>query len=305
MIRGLLLNPSVKTAHGFSSVMLRNYPNVKGVLFLQSKLREKVCKWLVPPIDGFAIISTLSGVELLVDTNDWIGKQIYWYGDYEAGTLAFLKKYLKEGDVFLDVGAYIGDISCAACRMVGSNGFVYAVEPNPKNSELLTKNFKINGFNNAVIFNFGLSDTTKFGELYSDEEGNSGASSFIRTELSRSNIGLQVNLTTLDILIREKKIRIPTFIKIDVEGYEIEVLRGAKQMLRSYSPILCIEYVREMNREKGSSEDIFDFINSLEKYSIYRLEKNKFFPSKIIKLPIRKTYLSMTISFVFPLTRRV
>lgn len=105
------LEPSrARFAHIISSLFLIKTPYIKGLSYLQNKSREEICKRLVPKINGYMICSTIYGVKLLLDTNDWIGQHIFCFGEYEAGTISVLKKYVQEDDVFLDVGAYIGDI---------------------------------------------------------------------------------------------------------------------------------------------------------------------------------------------------
>ena len=98
----------VRMAHKTSWLLLQNYPELKGISFIQGKLRDKLCRWLAPSTQGFVVCPTLYSIDLLVDTEDLIGEHIYFFGEYEAGTISVLQDYLHRGDVFLDVGAHIG-----------------------------------------------------------------------------------------------------------------------------------------------------------------------------------------------------
>jgi FkbM family methyltransferase len=292
----------IRVAHKISYLLLKEYPKLKGVLFVQNKLREKLCRRLAPPVQGFVVCPTLYGIDLLIDTEDWIGEHIYFFGEYEAGTISVLQDYLHKGDVFLDVGAHIGAISCVASRLVGDKGSVYAVEPNPKNYKMLNENIRLNKLKNIYSFQTALGSVVSAAQLYNRNEKDSGMASLIRDERAIGH-GTEVTVTTIDRLIEEKHTGIPDFIKIDVEGYELEVLKGATGLLQSVNaPILCIEYVKEMPRKLGVAEDIYDFVKSKNKYSICKLEKTKFQPSRLIEIQSRKELPDHDNIFCFPNT---
>ncbi len=273
----------IRMAHATSRLLLQNYPELKGISFIQGKLREKLCRWLAPPIQGFVVCPTLYGIDLLIDTEDWIGEHIYIFGEYEAGTISVLQKYLRKGDIFLDVGAHIGDISCVASRLVGDKGLIYAAEPNPKNYKILNKNVRLNKLKNVYPFQVALGSVVSVAQLYPRDKKDSGMASLVRDEKA-IGCGTRVAVTTIDTLIEEKHVGIPNFIKIDVEGYELDVLKGATKLLQSTNaPILCIEYVKEMPRKRGVTEDIYDFVREINKYSFYKLKRTSFMPSRLIE----------------------
>lgn len=292
----------VRMAHKTSWLLLQNYPELKGISFIQGKLRDKLCRWLAPSTQGFVVCPTLYNIDLLVDTEDWIGEHIYFFGEYEAGTISVLQDYLHRGDVFLDVGAHIGAISCVASRFVGNKGSVYAVEPNPKNYKVLNENIELNKLRNIHPLQTALGNVVSIAHLYTRHKNDSGSDSLIRDEKA-TEPGIKVTITTIDTLVEEKQIDIPDFIKIDVEGYELEVLKGARELLQSsHAPILCIEYIKEMPREKGVAEDICDFVKSVNRYSVYKLKKSSFMPSKLIEVQNKDELPDHDNIFCFPLT---
>jgi FkbM family methyltransferase len=272
----------VRLSHGISRLLLQNYPELKGVLFIQSKLRETLCRWLTPSIQGFVVCPTLYNIDLLVNAEDWIGEYVCIFGEYEAGTISVLQNYLHKGDIFLDVGANIGAISCVASRLVGDEGSVYAAEPNPKNYKMLNANIRLNKLKNVYPFQTALGSIEAVAQLYNKNEKDSGMASLIRDEKAIGR-GIEVTVTSIDKLLEENQMRIPDFIKIDVEGYELEVLKGATGLLQSLNaPTLCIEYVKQMSRKRGNAEDIYDFVKSINNYSVYKLKRTSFMPSKLI-----------------------
>ena len=138
MKMSMLDNLRFHISRNVSNLLLHSY-RVKGALFL----RNKLCRWLVPKPKGPVICPTLFKVNMLVGpiSNKGLERAIYYFGEYEAGTISVLKKTLHKGDVFLDVGANIGFLSCVGARFVGNDGLVYAVEPHPEIYKILEKIF--------------------------------------------------------------------------------------------------------------------------------------------------------------------
>lgn len=132
----------------------------------------------------------------------------------------------KEGDTIVDVGAYVGIFTIILAKKAGKSGKVLAFEPNPKNSALFNKNVKLNGVSGQVeFFDIAISEDTKPLLLASD-----GPTSHIVAE-AMPGYGncLTVKSRPLDEILQGRKIDI---MKIDTEGYEANILRGAKNLLK-------------------------------------------------------------------------
>lgn len=254
---------------------------LKGVGYL----RKKLCSWLVSPPEGSSICPTLFDVDILVDPSDSIGKSIYYYGEYEAGTLSVLKDFLRAGDVFLDVGAYIGFHACVVAKFVGKSGLVYAIEPNPEIYKILLTNIRINKLTNISSLEIALGAEESETYIYDCNRTNVGAASLIRPQGVSEESGKLVRVTTIDRLIENKQLRIPTLIKIDVEGFELNVLKGAKTLLEgSQAPMLCVEYSNLHPQCHGAPRDIYRLIKSVNDYSFYKLKHGKEEPSKLVRI---------------------
>jgi FkbM family methyltransferase len=155
--------------------------------------------------------------------------------DHDQNALPLILEHIKEGDVVIDAGAFIGDHTIAYTKAVGINGYVIAFEPNPVAFQCLVHNCP-----NANLFNYGLGSGTRSAFLQTNE--NAGAS-----YLGES--GEEVRLMCLDELNLDRL----DFIKLDVEGYEVEALKGGINLINKFRPKMWIEVNRWCLDKQGSS----------------------------------------------------
>jgi len=263
------------------------YNHFKG----SNRLRKFLCEHLIKAVDSPNIIcSTLYGFDILVDPNDnGLEKSIYYFGEYEAGTVSVFRKILHKGDTFLDVGANIGFLSLVAARIVGKSGLICAVEPHPFTYKILEKNICLNDFKNIFSMNIALGKEISEEKIYNRMNISRGSASLIRPTNVSEELGLSVRVTTIDTLIEEGKIQLPKLIKIDVEGFELEVLKGAKILLNSsHAPALCVEFSNLHPTHGGRVRDIYNFIKSANDYSFFKLKYGKGVPSGLVKISNEK-----------------
>lgn len=152
---------------------------------------------------------------------------------------------VKEGDVFVDVGAHVGRYTLPVARAVGEKGLVIAVEPNIENYNRLRDNISLNNLRNIITINAAAwSDDAKL-KFYAGESSGRGS---IKEKVGANYV--EVNGRSLDSLLEEVKTGIRVdWIKIDVEGAELEVLKGLNKTLIRNSPKLLVE-VNEKNRNE-------------------------------------------------------
>jgi FkbM family methyltransferase len=150
---------------------------------------------------------------------------------------------MKPGLVVVDIGANIGYFSMLAARAVGDEGRVYAFEPEPVNHDILVRNIKVNGYRNVVAVHKALSNKIGKLRLFCDRT-NFGSSSFSRENiLSETRGSIEVETTTLDDYLGNKtKDTSVDIIKMDVEGAEGLVLKGAYQVLKSNDVTIFMEF---------------------------------------------------------------
>jgi FkbM family methyltransferase len=151
----------------------------------------------------------------------------------------------RKGDVVVDVGAHIGKYSLIASKMVGPQGKVIAIEAHPDNYDILKKNIVLNNLTNVVALNFAVHSKETMVKLYEpgQEEGFTIYNTIMTgRKMSNNQKYVEVHAKTLDSILLENAIKEVNWIKIDVEGAELEVLRGAPNTLsKSGSSSLLIE----------------------------------------------------------------
>jgi FkbM family methyltransferase len=194
-------------------------------------------------IDFKKKIKTFWGRDLYVYLADADASALYFfntlYGD-EIKIIKFLIKNFKENDIFYDVGANYGFYTCLAQEFI-INGEIHAFEPNPKIFRLLKENSRLDIFKNTFLNGIALSDKTGEAEFYDREVSrHSGGSSLIKHQHFKKYKVIKVKTTTLDEYILNHKL--PTIMKIDVEGGESLVLKGALKLLKKYNPIIIMEF---------------------------------------------------------------
>ena len=159
----------------------------------------------------------------------------------------------KENDVIVDVGANVGYYTLRLSRMVGRNGQVFAIDADPKTCEVLKKNCELNNLANVQVHNFAITDKKGTVSLYTDQT-HSGKDSIISNSADQTQDSLTVPATTLDDLLGDKYPEI-NWMKIDVEGAELRVLKGASNTLKRTRKILIElhEHILKQNNETPES----------------------------------------------------
>ena len=173
---------------------------------------------------------------------------------FEPGLSTILSIVLKRGMTFVDIGANNGYFTLFASQLVGSEGMVYSVEPSERNFRRLKNNLLINSISNVFPFMKAVSDHTGTATFYlSDYED--GLDSLERYPSHTKASAVEVD--SLDRLLPNAKV---DFMKVDVEGFEVETLIGAEQILSSNESIfLSVEYNKNLvHRRKIGYDALFD-----------------------------------------------
>jgi FkbM family methyltransferase len=172
----------------------------------------------------------------------------------------------KEGDIVVDVGAHIGKYTIIASKMVGPRGKVIAIEAHPANYDILKENIFLNKLSNIIPLNYAVHSRETLVKLYEPgrEEGFTIYNTIMtdRTSLNSQKY-IEVKANTLDSLLLENRIKEVNWIKIDVEGAEFEVLKGATNILSSSKDIsLLIEIHNVGANNKTFYEPIIHLLES-------------------------------------------
>jgi FkbM family methyltransferase len=189
-----------------------------------------------------------------------IHRDLFLYRVREPYSTAYLTvaKILQRGDVVLDIGANIGYYALIEARIVGEKGCVYAVESVKQNVMFLKTNIALNGYNNVQIFQMALGDHDGKTEIHVGEACNLSA---IRKDPMLKYVDKQeVSITTVDAFLIDK--RKPKLIRMDVEGYEYEILKGMQKTLKQLNPLfLFIELHNSVLGDKKLKE-VLDILKS-------------------------------------------
>ena len=159
--------------------------------------------------------------------------------EYEPQVLDLLKQTITPGAIVLDVGANVGVSAMMMARWCGPEGHIHAFEPSPNPKQLLTEHLRLNGLSDRVtVCPSALSDAEGTTTFYAS--GISGKSALSGANIGQSAEEVQVSVTTIDAYCQAKNIK-PSLIKIDVEGFEFNVLNGARNTLQEVRPSILVE----------------------------------------------------------------
>jgi FkbM family methyltransferase len=192
----------------------------------------------------------------------WQGHTECVLGIYEPTIICALQERLREGDTCFDVGSHVGYLAIFMSRLVGPEGRVVAFEPVPETFSALQDNIRLNSIANVLPEPIAVGEQEGTMSLFC--ESNQELSWTSSMDASRIHGGdlrkIAVPVVSLDSYLERSGLR-PNLIKIDVEGAELAVLRGARQTLRSNRPLLLME-VHDLGPVHHAS--VMEFLDSCD-----------------------------------------
>jgi len=220
--------------------------------------------------DRTIVIKEIAGpggpVRLLVDLADHVIGLNIVRGGYEAAEVEFVRRLLRPGDVAIDAGAHIGFFTMQLAAMVGAAGHVYAFEPFDAAAELLERSIEEHRFASRVTFRrAAVAAASGAAELtFPVETLNSGGAYLLRggTPPLSGNLHATVPAVALDDLELRRPVR---FIKMDVEGAEPLLVRGAARLLTQDRPVILSEvHPVQLQRASGvTGQEFLDQMRSI------------------------------------------
>jgi FkbM family methyltransferase len=220
-------------------------------------------------------------MELSLD--DWMERFAFFVGCYyEIDATATVLSLLRRGDCFIDVGANLGFLTLTASRVVGPEGKVLAFEPNKAVADRLSHTLFANRINNVFVHKYALGDEE--GEATLDSSAHSGTGSLRHNGTS----GTKVDVLCGDSFISELPEDAWVLVKLDVEGYELRVLKGFQSLIKRPKTGFLVEVTDKWLRTTGGSADeLFDLMlgNGFKAY-LPKLTFYSKFELHLIKRPV-------------------
>src|SRR4030095_11775361 len=229
-------------------------------------MKEFAYKVLDRITGGKGIRRQFSGVSLRLPTRYFR----YFKPDYEWENIDFINKNVSTGMTVIDIGAHIGLFSVVLSKKAGDAGKVFAFEPTPATFNILTKTIQINNAAGIITpVKKAVADRTGKATFFISNSLASVSNSLADIERGpEKTVKVDVDLTSVDEFVQEHDLGQVDLIKIDAEGAELSVLKGASETIEKFHPKMILGVhpasVKEMSH---SLEEIWDFI-ALRNYKV-------------------------------------
>jgi FkbM family methyltransferase len=178
-------------------------------------------------------------------------------GKYEPYKTEAILKNFSKGEIFYDIGAHFGYFSAIAASINEEEGRVFAFEPRPMNAGFFRRHMKANGFDRVTLFESAVGNTDQ--EVHFDDSRGSA-----KGRIDEKG-NLRVRQVCIDHMVDSGLLPLPTFVKIDVEGGEINVLKGLEKVIRNARPKMVIA-----THNKTCHDFVLDFLERNNyKYEVF------------------------------------
>ncbi len=234
------------------------------------QLRQRMWQYFSDRPSEAAILTPWHyGTRLYLYLGNDLSRQIYVAGCIDPNEFAFLDRVLQPGMTFLDAGANEGVYTVFAAARLGRQGTVWAFEPSQREIARLRRNLDLNKLSPRV-FPIALAENAGQAEIsvagYGHEGLNTLGTFFNEIEESRREA---INVARLDDVVSENPLSRLDVIKIDVEGAELKLLRGAAATLQRFRPLILFEASdRALQRQGSSREELLDYLRG-QNYQLY------------------------------------
>lgn len=215
---------------------------------------------------------TINGITYDLNLSQWMEYALYF--GLKSENKEALYSLIKPGMVIFDVGANFGETTLNFAKLTGTHGRVHAFEPMPWVFEKCRHNIGLNSFSNIILENMALSNEEEQLLVNDPVNGNSGG--IFTTKITAPLPGkIAIQAGTVDNYILKKNIRAINILKIDVEGFEMNVLKGADHTLQNFKPIIYFEICeKNLQRAGSSSKELIDFLNA-SGYKIFDVQSGE------------------------------
>ncbi len=216
--------------------------------------------------------TVLAGLQMHLDPWEWLQLDIRQYRATEPLTTALFQRLLRDGHTYVDVGAHVGFHTLVARKLVGSSGRVLAIEPQPYNCERIVENWRANGFSNLVLFPAAAGRDPNWITLPAPPITDRAKFSLVGGSSSESGLSLRIPVLRLDEVLRGQEVANVRLLKIDVEGFEFQVLEGLGQMADKIGNIV-LEILPGDTMSSGESLPVLGWLR--QRHFVFRTVEGK------------------------------
>lgn len=204
-------------------------PNFKGRHRLDSWMRRRLAPQSVV-VEG--------GVRMVLDPLEWTQIELLSRRPQEPLTAALVNRLLQPGKTVVDVGAHVGWLSLIAARAVGPSGAVVAVDPQPYNCDRILTNAQANEFANITVVAAAIGEKNSIVRLPNQSTSDKARLTLAGSGINDTDLTYVTQLLTLPRLFEILELTRVALLKIDVEGFELPVFRGAQSVLHRIDNII-------------------------------------------------------------------
>jgi FkbM family methyltransferase len=251
--------------------MLRIFENWLARRTVNKKVSSFWCKLIPPeylyPKNSYRVVK-INGAMYKLDISNVVDHGAFW--GFQDKTISFFLSQFDKRYTIFDVGANIGIISVSAAERSKQ---VISIEPDKTNFARLTENLGLNNITNVTTLNIGLGSRKEVKKLYKVVESNPGMNRIIDGELDLPYNEIQIE--TLDSIAQTLNISKIDVIKIDTEGYEMNILKGSNYCIDKFKPAMMLEVDNSLLQAQSSSAvELLSFIKE-KGYNIYDIINEK------------------------------
>ena len=199
------------------------------------------------------VVKEINGSKMFLDAtmDDGLCRYLIVADVREAYITETMKHELLECNIVVDIGANVGCYALLEAKMLGDSGKVYAIEPVPETIDLLKENIRLNDYKNIEVHQLAIGDRTGNASMYVGNWLNRSQIKEVGSiDSKRISHEISTRISTLDDFLQDKPY--PDIIRMDVEGYEYNIINGMKRTLKKKSPLrLFLEFhFRFLKKEK-------------------------------------------------------
>ena len=281
--------------------MIEQLAILLGRAALNFRGKERLLRRLYPATEHSGrfvrgVRSRADGLQFDADSRQVIDWSMLFLGEYEPHMRRLFQALVEPQGVVLDVGANVGAHTLTLANLVGPNGKVLAFEPNPAINRKLARNVGLNRFSNVAIHQLALGEAEGVLQLRVPAAGtaefsNPGMASLVALDSPHDLV--DVGVRRCDDIVRDERLGRVDVVKIDVQGFEMQVLRGMAKTIGDFHPVILFEF-EDWAWEKAGSKlvEAVDFF-ATRSYGLWEIEAGSDFVLRAFRGGVARPHVEL------------